>query len=156
MQKAIITVLAVCVSLLATAATAGTIAPALQEQLATAAADQPVSVIVHFTEQAPIKGISQDLSAAQGHAQAAARGNRSRTEGRHPSARNLWPRTCSPPLPAGGVIGFTSYWIANLMVVQAVPAEIERIAARSDVDVRRTQLRPRTHRTGGIPPGPHR
>ena len=63
MHKAIITVLAVWVSLLATVATAGTIAPALQEQLATATADQPVSVIVHFTHQAPTSGISQDLTA---------------------------------------------------------------------------------------------
>ena len=46
MQKATITVLAVGLSLLATVALAGTIAPALQEQLANSAADQPVSVIV--------------------------------------------------------------------------------------------------------------
>ena len=34
----------------------------------------------------------------------------------------------------GGVVGYTSYWISNLMVVQAIRAEIEAIAARSDVD----------------------
>jgi subtilisin family serine protease len=131
-HKAIITVLAVCVSLLATVATAGTIAPALQEQLATAAADQPVSVIVHLTHQAPILGISQDLTARkatrkQRHEEIvfalkdAARSQES-------LATELQSATAG-----GDVIGFTSYWIANLMVVQAVPAEIERIAARSDV-----------------------
>ncbi len=33
----------------------------------------------------------------------------------------------------GDVVGFTGYWIANLIVVQALPAEIERLAARPDV-----------------------
>jgi len=131
-QKAIVTILVVGVSLLATVAAAGTIAPALQEQLATAAADQPVSVIVHFTHQAPISGISQDLTTREAtrkqrheeivHAlKDAARSQES-------LAAELLSATA-----AGDVIGFTSYWIANLMVVQAVPAEIKRIAARSDV-----------------------
>jgi subtilisin family serine protease len=33
------------------------------------------------------------------------------------------------------VAGFTGYWIANLLVLQAVPAEIVRVAARPDVDL---------------------
>jgi len=131
-HKVFVTVLAIGVSLLATVAFAGTIAPALQEQLADAAADQPVSVIVHLTHQAPISGISQDLTARastrkQRHKEIVlALKNAARSQ-------DALAAELQSASAGNGVIGFTSYWISNLMVVLAVPAEIERIAARSDV-----------------------
>ena len=132
MHKVIVIVLALGVSLLATAAAAGTIAPALQDQLATATADQPLSVIVHLAQQAPIAGISQDLTSRtatrkQRHEEIV-RALKDAARSQESLAADLQSSTAS-----GDVIGYTRYWIANLMVVQALPAEIERIAARSDV-----------------------
>ncbi len=109
MHKAIITVLAIGVSLLATVAAAGTIAPALQDQLASTAADQPVSVIVHFTDQAPITGISQDLtfrkaSRKQRHEEIVL-ALKDAARSQDSLAAEL-----ESAKAAGGVVGFTRYW----------------------------------------------
>jgi len=120
------------VLLIAATATAGTISPALQGILDYSGPDEPVSVIVHMTEQAPIGELSASLSV-----------NRTSRLERHSqivvalqeaaAAQNDLIAELEFSKSSGGVIGFTSYWIANLMVVQAVPDEIVRIADRPDV-----------------------
>ena len=113
-------------------ATAGTISPALQDILDYARPDEPVSVIVHMTDQAPVAQLSANLSA----------GKASRQE-RHGQivvalqdaarSQNDLLAELDASKSRGGVIGYTSYWISNLIVVQAVPDEIVRIADRLDV-----------------------
>ena len=126
----LITVLPVL--LVAATATAGTISPALQGILDYSGPDEPVSVIVHMTDQAPIGELSASLSLS-----------RTSRQERHSqivvalqeaaASQNDLIAELDAGKSGGGVIGFTSYWIANLMVVQAVPDEIVRIADRSDV-----------------------
>jgi subtilisin family serine protease len=116
----------------ATGAAAGTIHPALQSALDQAPADQLVSVIVHLTEQAPIARLDGELQASR-----ASRLERHReivlalqnaARAQEPLRRDL-----ADGRRDGTVAGYTGYWIANLIVVQALPAQIERLAARPDV-----------------------
>ncbi len=121
--------------MLATTAMAGTIHPALQAEMDRTAANRPISVIVNMTEQAPIPSMNQDF-----HNRQVPRIDRHRDI---VSALRQTARTSQPSLLSyldariqdGGVIGYTSYWIGNLIVVQATAAEIRTIAARADVDV---------------------
>ena len=133
MRKALVTLLAVGLSLLATAAAAGTHRPGPAGAAGQAAGRPARQRHRPLHRTGPHRGHQPGPHRPQGHAQAAARGNRPARSRTPPAARTPWPPTCSPPRPAASVVGFTRYWIANLMVVQAVPAEIERIAARSDV-----------------------
>ena len=114
-------------------AQAGTMHPALQDRLAQVADDQAVSVIVHLTEQADIPGLDASLRASRASRkdrhqevvlalQAAAR------------SQEALKADLAASKTSGGVFGYTSYWISNLMVVSATKAEVERIAARPDVD----------------------
>jgi hypothetical protein len=118
--------------LLGSAALAGEISPDLAAQLAATAPDTPVSVIVHLTEQAPIAQLTAQLTQT--------RATKQQRHGAIVTALQEAARGQAPLLAdlgvskrAGGVVGFTSYWISNLVVVQAVPGEIERLAARPDV-----------------------
>jgi subtilisin family serine protease len=121
--------------MLATTAMAGTIHPALQAEMDRTAANRPISVIVNMTEQAPIPSMNQDF-----HTRQVPRIDRHREV---VSALRQTARTSQPSLISyldtriseGGVVGYTSYWIGNLIVVQATAAEIRTIAARADVDV---------------------
>jgi len=113
---------------------AGEISPALQIMLAETPSDQPVSVIVHLIDQAPIAQISDQLT----------RDGVSR-QVRHETVVRALKDTATRTQTAlladleaaerdGGILGHTSYWIANLVVVRALPDEIVRLAARPDVD----------------------
>jgi subtilisin family serine protease len=123
-------------ALLMTALTAqaGYIHPALQAKIDQTPPDQPISVIVNMVDQAPIPQLNTDLKARganrrtrhQEVVQALQSAQHSQVSLRDDLDREM---------RSGGVLGYTRYWIANLMVVQAIPAEIERIAARPDVDV---------------------
>ncbi len=112
---------------------AGELSPGLQRMLEDAPADQPVSVLVHFTDRADIQGLSSELSARkatrqQRHAEIVyTLQNAARIQ--DDLAGELDSATAG-----SGIVGYTRYWIANVMVVLAVPAEIDRIARRSDVD----------------------
>ncbi len=134
MRKVLVTALAVGLSLLATVTTAGEISPALQELLAETPADQPVSVIVHLSQQAPIAGINQDLtvrkaSRKQRHEEIVV-ALKDAARSQEALASDL-----DASKAAGDVLGYTRYWIANLMVVQATPSAIVRMADRNDVSL---------------------
>jgi subtilisin family serine protease len=121
--------------MLSATAMAGTIHPALQAEMDRTAANRPISVIVNMTEQAPIAAMNQDF-----HARQVTRVDRHReiVTSLRQTARVSQPSLLSHldgRVRDGGVIGYTSYWIANLVVVQATADEIRAIAARSDVDV---------------------
>ena len=124
----------VLATFLAASAQAGTLSPNLETQLAYKNADEAVSVIVHMMEQAPIAELKADLRAGK-----ATRKQRhaviiSSLQEATRAQDNLL-MELSDRQRTGGVEGFTSYWISNLIVVQATPAEILRIADRSDVDL---------------------
>ncbi|MFH1573410.1 MAG: S8 family serine peptidase [Acidobacteriota bacterium] len=120
--------------LAAIAAQAGTIHPALEATLAQTPPDEPISVIVNMRDQAPISDLNQRLHYAKA----------SPTE-RHrvviealknaASSQDALKADLNTAERGGSVLGYTGYWISNLIVVYALPGEIRRIAARPDVDV---------------------
>jgi len=119
---------------LASSVQAGTLSPNLETQLTYKNADETISVIVHMMEQAPIAEIQADLRAGkatrkQRHAVVVS-ALQDATRAQDDLLMDLSDRKRT-----GGVEGYTSYWISNLIVVQAIPAEILRIADRSDVDL---------------------
>lgn len=122
----------VLTAFLATSAQAGTISPNLQTLLDAKGADETVGVIVFMAEQAPIAELQADLRASKATRQhrhsviISALQDASRAQDDLLNDLSIMERD-------GGVVGFTSYWISNLVVVQATPGEIERIAERSDV-----------------------
>ncbi len=124
--------LAIICLVVATTSTAGIIHPALQATLDGTRSDEMVSVIVHLAEQAPIARLDEELRTARAsrlerHREVVlALQNAARTQA--PLRQEL-----AEARRDGTAAGFTGYWIANLMVVQAQPALIERLAARPDV-----------------------
>jgi subtilisin family serine protease len=115
-------------------ATAGTLDPALQDQLNRASDGELLSVIVHLRDQAPVREISADLSARQ-----ATRQQRHLEVVRAlKDAAQLGQQALLDDLSLaranGRVAGYTSYWIANLVVVQATADAIRELADRADVD----------------------
>ncbi len=117
----------------AAVAQAGSMHPALEAKLDRAAADEPVSVIVHMAARADIAQLSAAL-----HDSRATRQVRHRevvlSLQQAAQSQQALQNELEQKRGSGGVIGYTGYWISNLMVVYAVKAEIERIAARPDVD----------------------
>ncbi len=118
--------------LAASIAHAGTLHPDVVKVIAETPPDQPVSVIVHMTEQAPIEEINQNL-----RSRSATRLERNQAvisalqEVQH--TQDALKTDLETGLRSGGVIGYTSYWISNMLVVYALPAVIEQIAERDDV-----------------------
>ncbi len=121
------------ITLLTAAAQAGNLSPDLQSVLAETQPDQSVSVIVHLTEQAPIAQMNTDM-----------RLTRTPLIKRHQDVVLALKQAATSQdallfeldtgIYASDVVGYTSYWISNLVVVEALPEAIEHIAARSDVD----------------------
>ncbi len=118
---------------LATSAQAGTISPNLQTLLDAKGAEETVGVIVYMAEQAPIAQLQEDLRAGKATRQqrhsviiSALQDVTRAQDGLLDDLANM--------KGDGDVVGFTSYWISNLVVVQAIPSVIERIAERSDVE----------------------
>ncbi len=122
-------ILTLAILLGALSASAGEIHPALEDQLATLAPDETLKVVVFMSEQVPTAELNRELKS-----QRASRRERHRQvvealQDATASQRNLIAYLES----SGDVLGYTSHWIANLIVVTASRAEIETIAARSDV-----------------------
>ncbi len=130
-MKYLIASLLIC-ALCATGALAGTIHPVLQRELDQTAAADALTVIVHMADQADVARLNGELkleraTMAERHRRVIdalkdATGSQSALLSELETGRSL-----------GGVDDFKSYWIANLVVVTATPAEIRRIAARADV-----------------------
>ena len=116
----------------AASAAAGDIHPALEDQLAELGENEAVKVIVYMSEQAPIAQLNADLKTRRA----------SRSERHFDVVTALKDASLSQSnlithldarLGTGEVLGYTSHWISNLIVVKAVKAEIVTIASRADV-----------------------
>ena len=113
---------AAAVLLLAAAtAQAGILHPALEARLNQAPIDEPISVIVHMSEQAPVTALDEQLRYAKA----------SRAERHRQVLEALQSVTASQDaikaeltsaVARGSVIGYTSYWITNCVVALALPA----------------------------------
>ncbi|MFH1680571.1 MAG: hypothetical protein ABIH26_07995, partial [Candidatus Eisenbacteria bacterium] len=112
---------------------AGTLHPMLEARLGVIRDGEPVSVIVHMTEQAPIAELNAELKAER-----STRAERHRRVVEALKTAALSQETLTEHLESskglGGVIGYTPYWISNLLVVYGTKDAIYEIAARGDVD----------------------
>lgn len=114
---------------------AGEIEHNFAEYLQSRAPDDFVSAIVVMADQADIKSISSALT-AQGASRSvrhrrvisALKSAASRSQGNIASYLDTG-------IAEGSVKGYTTYWIMNLIVVQATVAELGNIAARPDVEI---------------------
>lgn len=122
-------------SISASSLCAGQIEPNFGEYLQTLGPNQFVSAIVIMADQADISSISAALTAER-----ASRGTRHR---RVVSALQVAASRSQGSITAyldsrireGSVKGYTTYWIMNLVIVQATVEQLQTIAARSDVEV---------------------
>jgi bacillopeptidase F len=114
-------------------ASAGQIDPVFDQHLSTLTPDTKVSVLVMLADQAPITDLDRELDTAR--ATRPARHERIITE------LKAVADATQPALVAelesrrarGEVVGFTPYWISNLVVAQMSVKAVREIAARSDV-----------------------
>ena len=127
-------VAAAVVFLSAAPALAGTIAPDYDTYLGALPAGEKVSVIISLAEQAPLAAIDRDLEA-----------DRATLDMRHARVITALQETAEATQPAllaelearknsGEVTGYTSYWIANLVVAEMTVPAVRALAARADVD----------------------
>jgi subtilisin family serine protease len=114
-------------------AQAGTIHPMLEARMDVLRDGEPISVLVHMTEQAPIAELNQHLKTERS---TMAERHRRVIEALKTAAKSQEPLAAQleSSKGIGGVIGYTPYWISNLFVVYATREAIYEIAARSDVD----------------------
>jgi subtilisin family serine protease len=113
---------------------AGEIEKNFEDYLKTLSPDDYVSAIVYLTDQADIQSLNVELKKEKTTRQirhqrvvSALMSSASQSQGEIKSYLNS-------KKSEGSVKGYTSYWIMNLMVIEAKRSEIERIAARSDVE----------------------
>lgn len=121
--------------LTATSATAGTIHPGLQQEMDKSAPGTMFSVIVNLREQAPIATMNAQMR--EGFTPRSER-HRRVVEALQATARDSQQslkQELDLAIVSGDVTGYTSYWISNIIVMQATKETVARIAARNDVDV---------------------
>jgi subtilisin family serine protease len=114
---------------------AGQIEEDFSEYLETLSADEFVSALVIMADQADISSISAALTA-----QGASRSTRhqrvvSALQAAASRSQGSITSYLDSRIREGSVKGYTTYWIMNLVVVQATVSELQTIAARSDVEV---------------------
>lgn len=121
--------------LLARAAAAGVIDPALEADLTALSGGTQVSALIILADQVPVRALDEELRAE--HATLAARHARVITELRAMAENTQGPLLADlAALEARGeVTGYTPYWIANLVVVRMSASALRGVAARSDVGV---------------------
>ncbi|MFH1278066.1 MAG: S8 family serine peptidase [Candidatus Eisenbacteria bacterium] len=130
----IVTILtAALVALTAIPAFAGTIHPGLEARMEVLREGEPISAIVHMTEQAPIEQLNMQLKAERSSLRDR---HQIVIEALHAASRSqdLLREYLDQARTDGRVLGYTSYWISNMLVVYAPKEEIFEIAARADVD----------------------
>ncbi len=116
-----------------TFANAGELSPRLKAMLDDTPVDNPVSVLVHFVDQVDLQKLSAELTSRkatrqQRHAEVVY------TLKEAARIQDELAAELDSAAADQGIMGYTRYWIANVMVVFAVPAQIERIVLREDVD----------------------
>jgi subtilisin family serine protease len=117
----------------ASLAGAGELSPKLKAMLDETPADSPISVLVHFNDEVDIPSLSADLSVRkasrrQRHAEIVS------TLQEAARVQDILASELDSAAAGEGLYGYTRYWISNVMVVFAVPWQIERIALRQEVD----------------------
>ena len=122
--------LSVC--LFAATAGAATLHPAVEAQLSTGSGDEPISVIAYL-EEAPIATLDAQLQAE--------RATRLQRHTTIVNALQAQQQTQAPfkawldqAMLDGKVLGYTSYWITNAIVIQATKETIREIERRADVE----------------------
>ena len=121
------------VLLLSASAYGGDVAPNLDRILDNAAPDEMVSALIYLDDQVDLDAMTADLDA-----------HRATLKKRHETVvRALQEKAAATQAPllahlealqaAGRVQEYQAYWIANVIEVRAVPAEIAQIAQRPDV-----------------------
>ncbi|MDP6668572.1 MAG: S8 family serine peptidase [Candidatus Krumholzibacteria bacterium] len=119
-------------ALLMVPALAGEFHPGLQLQLDATAADETLSVIVMMEEQAPIAEMNEQLKRERATMARRHREVIIALQDASSSQRSLLQWLDSPDR-SGEILGYTSYWIANLLVIEGSPDAIREIASRPDV-----------------------
>jgi bacillopeptidase F len=113
---------------------AGEIEKNFDDYLKTLSPDEYVSAIVIMADQADIKSLNAELKKEK----ATRQGRHQRVLSALMSAASRSQGEIKTYMDSkknqGAVRGYTPYWIMNLMVIEAKRSEIERIAARSDVE----------------------
>jgi len=109
-------------------------APGLEQHLETLRADEPVSVILIMRDQAPVSELNDVCNRRR--ATRRDRHERVVTALREASIgqRNLL-AALSTRAARGDVIGYTSYWVSNLIVAQVTKSYLYELARRDDIEV---------------------
>lgn len=134
----IFTILFFLISLLfipALTLTAGEIEKNFKEYLNSLSPDELVSAIVIMSDQANIKTLNTSLKAERAPMKVRHQGVLSELQTAASRSQGDIVNYLEAKKAGGSVKGYTRYWIMNLIVVQATKEELERIAARLDVEI---------------------
>jgi len=111
---------------------AGDIDPMLQDVMATSP-DQAISVLVFMKDQFDVKAVDKSLKAARASAEQRYSTVVSGLQQKARMTQSDLRGELEDLKAQGKIVDYRPFWISNMIQVRAVPAEIERIAARSDV-----------------------
>lgn len=120
---------------------AGEIEGDFSEYLQSLAPDEFISAILIMADQADIKSISSSLTAMRAGRDVRHRRVISALKSAASESQGGITDYLDSRIEEGSVKGYTTYWIMNLVVVQATVEELSRIAARPDVDVVESNFR---------------
>ncbi len=115
-------------------AAAGTLAPGLEHQLQSTAADQPVKVLVVLAKQADLPALDRELRAEKAATSDRHRRVLAALHAATAGSQEALLASLGADKAAGRVLGWTPHWLINGVVVTATPDAIRAIAARPDVD----------------------
>ena len=114
---------------------AGKIEQNFREYLKTLSPDEFVSAIVIMADQADIKSLKATLKAEKATRKRRHQEVISTLQVAASKSQGEIVSYLDAKKSEGSVKGYTPYWIMNLIVVQATIEEMERIAARQDVEI---------------------
>jgi hypothetical protein len=135
-------ILAPVLALIASSAIAGVIAPQLQAEMDRSAPGTTFSVIVNMHDQADVASLDRDLQSRH----ALLKERHASVIGALQSAASTSQDALNADLQdmmrSGGILGYTGYWISNLLVVAGTKEAIGEIARCADVDVVEPNFKP--------------
>jgi bacillopeptidase F len=114
---------------------AGEIEKNFREYLESLSPDEFVSAIVIMADQADIKALNANLKEEKATMKVRHQTVLSALQAVASRSQGHMVDYLETKKEEGLVKGYTQYWIMNLIVVQATKAELERIAARADVEI---------------------